>query len=52
MLRARWKAWLHVMRFWIMFDIPGVGNHRIWRLYSHLGFKTYWIGCECGKEFH
>ena len=51
MLRARWKAWLHVMQFWVMLDMPNIARHRIWRVYSHMGFKTRRIFCECGKEF-
>jgi hypothetical protein len=26
-------------------------EHRIWRAYSHFGFRTYRIWCDCGKEF-
>lgn len=46
MLHARWEALKH-MRF----IFPRAGC-RIWRLYSHFGFKTYAVVCECGKEFH
>ncbi len=45
MLRARLKALQH-----IRFCFPRKGC-RIWRLYSHFGFKTYRVFCECGKKF-
>ncbi len=45
MLRARWKALLHVR-----FIFPPRGC-RIWRVYSHFGWKTYRVFCECGEEF-
>jgi hypothetical protein len=45
MLHARWQAFKHSIQY---FYHPG---HRIWRVYSHFGFKTYKIFCECGKEF-
>ncbi len=45
MLRARLAALKH-----IRFCFPRKGC-RIWRHYSHFGFKTYSVFCECGKEF-
>jgi hypothetical protein len=45
MLRARWKALIHTR-----FGFPRKGC-RIWRVYSHLGFKTRAVFCECGEEF-
>jgi hypothetical protein len=44
MLRARWRAFKHSIQC-------GTKGHRIWRVYSHWGFKTYRVFCECGKEF-
>lgn len=45
LIRARIKAAAHIL--------PRLGDpkHRIWRLYSHFGFKTDLVICECGKEF-
>lgn len=45
MLRARWRALCH-----IRFGFPRRGCG-IWRIYSHLGLKTYRVLCQCGKEF-
>lgn len=45
MLRARWKALLHVR---VVFPRHGC---RIWRYYSHFGFNTMRVFCQCGKEF-
>lgn len=44
MLHARWEAFKHVF----LRSEPG---HRIWRVYSHWGLKTYRVFCECGEEF-
>lgn len=52
MVRARCKAWLHIMQFWIRLDMQGVSRHRIWRQYRFFGFDTQRVFCECGKEFH
>lgn len=46
MLRARLKALVHTR-----FCFPRKGC-RIWRMYSHFGFKTRLVFCQCGKEFH
>lgn len=45
LIRARIKAARH------SFEHLGDPDHRIWRLYSHFGFKTDLVICECGKEF-
>lgn len=45
MLHARWEALKHVR-----FIFPRRGC-RIWRYYSHFGFNTMRVFCQCGKEF-
>jgi hypothetical protein len=45
MIRARWLALKH-MRF----CFPRKGC-QIWRGYSHAGFKTYIVFCQCGEVF-
>jgi len=46
MLRARWKATLHL---WHNFNF--LHGHRICRLYRWWGFDTQAIWCTCGKVF-
>lgn len=47
MLRARMLAWCHAMRWLLVLST----KHRISRVYSHFGFRTYRIFCDCGREF-
>lgn len=51
MIRARFKAWCHVMRYWVRLDLRAVAQHRIWRVYRHHGLQTLRVFCDCGKEF-
>jgi hypothetical protein len=47
----RLMLWARAQALWhVRFIFPRDGC-RIWRLYSHLGFRVYRVFCQCGKEF-
>ena len=47
MLRARFLAACHALRWLAVLS----GEHRIWRVTDHWGFRTSRVFCDCGKEF-